>query len=164
VYKQQVSTGIITDSQLREGIPEDCKLLVFPDTKKSAFQEEKVVKHLADFKARGGMVITNPLEATAIETMAKVREQALVYLEDKSGKVHLSAYTNPKGDEVSVILFNTGDTDTEVTKLYFPKGTSVASVKNIQSKADLSVENDAKRTYVTIKPFKHFQALSLSLK
>jgi Ca2+-binding EF-hand superfamily protein len=164
VYKQQVPTGIITDSQLREGIPDDCQLLVFPNTKKSVFEEAKVTEHLADFKARGGVVITNPLETAAKEMIAKVREQSIVFLDDQSEKIHLTAYTNPKGDELSVILFNTEDFDTVASKLYFPKGKSVESVQDIQNKTKLSVKKDKKGVYVDIKPFKHFQALSVAFK
>ncbi|MCT4587627.1 MAG: hypothetical protein N4A71_07380 [Carboxylicivirga sp.] len=163
VYKYQMPTGIIIDSQLREGIPEECNLLVFPNIDKSAFNEDKVAKNIRAFKARGGVVISNMQDEEAKLLIAEARKHSMVYLNDSSGNVHLNAYLNQKGDELSVILFNTVHSKTGTTRLYFPKDKSIKSVRNIQSKVELSVKYDNMGAYVTIDSFKYFQALSVSI-
>lgn len=144
ISKTHVPTGVIIDSQLREGIPDGCGLLVFPDPAQAPLDEPKVARHIRDFKARGGVVIMGPVDKNFKDKLGSLRSKSPVYATGPSDGFVMTAFQSAENDRWVIIVLNSDPKDKKTlrspTRLIFPQSRKPAKVVCIPSNRELPVK------------------------
>ena len=157
LMEQKIPLGMMLDSQLREGlIPEECQLLYFPEPSNSPLLEAETAQHIAAFKARGGVVIEDDVNA-----ITSMRAATPVYADTNLSNIQLTAYHSAAKRKMSTVLLNT-DTNTPATNLKVVFKNDPGEVYDVMGKQKLAVTTEANGFSVVVPEVDTINILSSS--
>ncbi|MBT3279668.1 MAG: hypothetical protein HN909_04545 [Phycisphaerales bacterium] len=146
--------GIITNTQLREGIPAECMLLVFPNSKHSITKSVRVQRLLAAFKARGGVVIRGNDKTLAEKTTA-ARPSAPVFARAKKTQEDyvLTAFRDKADTKLLALLSpNSAGTVLKDAILVLPKDRTPAKAIDVMTGKERPITKAADGRFIITLP------------
>lgn len=157
-----VPTGIIIDSQLREGIPSECGLLVIPDPRRAPLGDPQVSHHLSFFQQRGGQVVICPIKEDHQKSLRDWQRKAPLQATATSDAILMTVYRNAPADRWTVILLNPTSEKISAARLILSRSRKPLSVTDIMAKKDLPVVSRQESFLVEIPPFTLMSAVSVN--
>jgi len=106
LLQSHVPVGIITDSQLAESIPKECKLLILPDPNHSCLSNPNVKKIIDSFRNNGGIIVKGEYNEQKAETLLLSAKDSPVRVPEAPSHLQVIPYTVPNKEQTIIAIFN----------------------------------------------------------
>lgn len=116
LLRRRLPVGIVTDSQLEDGLPVDCKVLFLPDP---TGLTDAMSKSVANFKAKGNLVIENKESwhwhdkagaeragSALLESLGPLLSKAPVQVAGGHERMHVVSFVNTLKGQLTIAICN----------------------------------------------------------